>query len=87
MLELENAKKNLAAVFDVCAFRTFLDGGFSEKVFIVTDQQRYDTIRALGFDYMDTPHIDRLVEEGVAFSDCHVTAASCVPARASLFKG
>ncbi len=51
VLELENAKKNLAAVFDVCAFRTFLDGGFSEKVFIVTDQQRYDTIRALGFDY------------------------------------
>ena len=56
-------------------------------IFIITDQQRYDTIRALGFEYMDTPHIDRLVEEGVVFSDCHVTAASCAPARASLFKG
>ena len=34
-------------------------------IFIITDQQRYDTIRALGFDYMDTPHLDRLVREGV----------------------
>jgi arylsulfatase len=56
-------------------------------IFIITDQQRYDTIRALGFDYMDTPILDRLAGEGVAFTQCHVTAASCAPARASLFKG
>lgn len=56
-------------------------------IFIITDQQRYDTIRALGYDYMDTPHLDRLAGEGVVFTDCHVTAASCAPARASLFKG
>ena len=56
-------------------------------IFIITDQQRYDTICELGFDYMDTPHLDRLVREGVSFSQCHVTAASCAPARASLFKG
>ncbi|QDU94575.1 sulfatase family protein [Lignipirellula cremea] len=56
-------------------------------IFIITDQQRFDTIAALGFDYMDTPNLDRLVREGVSFSQCHVTAASCAPARASLFKG
>ena len=56
-------------------------------IFIITDQQRFDTIRALGYDYMDTPNLDRLVTEGVSFSQCHVTAASCAPARASLFKG
>ena len=56
-------------------------------IFIITDQQRYDTINALGYDYMDTPNLDRLVREGVSFTDCHVTAASCAPARASLFKG
>ncbi len=56
-------------------------------IFIITDQQRYDTIRALGHDYVDTPNIDRLVREGVSFSGCHITAASCAPARASLFKG
>jgi arylsulfatase A-like enzyme len=36
---------------------------------------------------METPNLDRLVDEGVAFTDCHVTAPSCAPSRASLFTG
>ena len=56
-------------------------------IFIITDQQRYDTISALGFPHMDTPNLDRLVQEGTVFSQCYVTAASCAPARASLFSG
>ena len=56
-------------------------------VFIITDQQRYDTIAELGFDFMDTPNLDRLFREGVTFERCYVTAASCAPARASLFTG
>ena len=47
-------------------------------VLIITDQQRYDTIAALGFPYVDTPNLDRLVHEGVSFSNNFVTAASCV---------
>ena len=53
----------------------------------MTDQQRFDTIAALGFPYMDTPNIDRLVREGVSFDNCFVSAPSCAPARASLFTG
>jgi len=56
-------------------------------VVIMTDQQRYDTIAALGASHVDTPNIDRLVERGVSFDQCHVTAPSCVPCRASLFTG
>ncbi len=56
-------------------------------ILIITDQQRFDTIRALGFPYVDTPHLDRLVDEGVSFSNCFITAPSCVPSRASLFTG
>ncbi len=56
-------------------------------IFIITDQQRFDTIAELGYSYMETPHLDRLVREGVTFTNCHVTAASCAPARASLFTG
>ena len=56
-------------------------------IFIITDQQRFDTIRALGFDYVDTPNLDRLVNEGVTFTNCHITAPSCAPSRASLFTG
>jgi arylsulfatase A-like enzyme len=56
-------------------------------VFVLTDQQRYDTIAALGYDYMETPALDRLVEEGVSFDSCYITAPSCVPSRCSLFQG
>lgn len=56
-------------------------------VLINTDQQRYDSIRALGFPHADTPHLDRLVAEGTTFTNCHITAPSCVPCRASLFSG
>lgn len=56
-------------------------------VFIITDQQRYDTVGAFGHPHMATPHLDRLAREGTWFSHCYVTGASCVPSRASLFKG
>ena len=56
-------------------------------ILIITDQQRYDTIAALGFPFMETPHMDRLVREGVSFDNCFVPAPLCVPARASLFTG
>ncbi|MGF1582722.1 MAG: sulfatase [Gemmataceae bacterium] len=56
-------------------------------IFIITDQQRYDTIAALGFPHVDTPNLDRLVNEGTNYKHCFVTAASCAPARASLFTG
>ena len=56
-------------------------------VFILTDQQRFDTIRAMGFEHMDTPHLDRLVRRGTSFSNMYVTAPSCAPSRASLFTG
>ena len=56
-------------------------------VLVTTDQQRLDTINALGASHMDTPNLDRLVNEGVSFTDCHITAPLCVPSRASLFTG
>ena len=56
-------------------------------ILIITDQQRFDTIRALGFPYVDTPNLDRLVGEGVTFTNAFITAPSCAPARASLFTG
>ena len=56
-------------------------------ILIMTDQQRFDTISALGFPYMETPNLDRLVTEGVTLSQCYISAPSCAPARASLFTG
>lgn len=56
-------------------------------VLIITDQQRFDTIRALGAPWMHTPHIDGIVAEGRAFTNCFVTSPVCVASRASMFRG
>ncbi len=56
-------------------------------ILIMTDQQRYDSIAALGFPYASTPNLDAMVEKGVTLTECHITAPSCVPSRASLFTG
>ncbi len=52
----------------------------------MTDQQRYDSVHALGYPQMRTPHLDRLAEEGVSFDQCYCAAPSCVPSRASFFQ-
>jgi len=56
-------------------------------ILIMTDQQRADSIAAMGYPWMKTPTLDRLVNEGVAFKDCFVTSPVCVGSRASLFTG
>ncbi len=56
-------------------------------ILIITDQQRADTINALGSPWMITPNLDRLVREGTAFTKCYTTSPVCVAARASLFTG
>lgn len=53
----------------------------------MTDQQRADTIGALGATWMQTPHLDRLAQEGTAFTECFVTSPVCVASRASFFMG
>lgn len=61
--------------------------GHPNIILIITDQQRADTIGALGASWMQTPHLDRMVREGTSFSDCFVTSPVCVASRASLFLG
>jgi len=54
---------------------------------ICTDQQRYDTIGALNNPHVQTPHIDRLLREGVAFTHAYCQSPICTPSRASFLTG
>lgn len=54
---------------------------------LTTDQQRYDTIAAMGYPYMETPNLDRLVREGCAVPLAHSPNPACIPARHSLITG
>ena len=52
-----------------------------------TDQQRYDTIGALGNPHVHTPAMDRLVAQGTAFTKAYCQAPICTPSRASFMTG
>lgn len=56
-------------------------------LWICTDQQRFDTIRALGNRHIQTPNIDRLVTEGVAFTRAYSQSPICTPSRTSFLTG
>ena len=56
-------------------------------LWICTDQQRGDTIHALGNDHIRTPNLDRLCAEGAAFTRAYCQAPICTPSRASFLTG
>ena len=51
---------------------------------LYTDQQRFDTIRALGNPYIQTPTLDRLVAEGTSFTSAYCASPVCIASRCSM---
>ena len=56
-------------------------------VFVITDQQRADTIAAWGHDHVITPNMDRLAARGVSFTNAFCPGATCMASRAAIFTG
>jgi arylsulfatase A-like enzyme len=58
---------------------------------LFADDQRFDTIAALGNDEIHTPNLDALVASGTAFTHAHIMGGSsgavCMPSRAMLHTG
>lgn len=54
-------------------------------VFILTDDHNYNLLGCTGNDQIKTPHIDKLANEGILFTNAHVTSAICTPSRVSIF--
>jgi arylsulfatase A-like enzyme len=52
-----------------------------------TDQQRWDTIAALGNPHIRTPRLDALCREGVAFTRAYAQSPICTPSRATMLTG
>ena len=56
-------------------------------VFILTDDQRWDTLGAAGNRIIRTPNLDRLAAEGVLFTNSFDTTPVCYASRATLLTG
>lgn len=56
-------------------------------VFLLTDDQRYDALGAMGNKIIRTPNLDQLAGEGILFQNTYATTAICCVSRASIFTG
>jgi arylsulfatase A-like enzyme len=60
-------------------------------LFFFTDDQRFDTLHALGNERIHTPNMDAWVRDGTAFTFAHImggtSPAVCMPSRAMLMTG
>lgn len=76
-----------------CLFLQSVQGFAAEKnskpniILIMTDQQSYNTISALQQTYTSTPNIDRLVKNGISFTNTMCANPVSVPSRFSIFTG
>jgi len=67
-------------------------GGFKKKqrpniIFLLTDDQRWDTMGCMGNKIIKTPNMDKMAHNGVLFTNAFVTTSICCTSRASIFSG
>jgi len=56
-------------------------------IFILTDDQRYDSLGFMGNTFLETPNMDSLAKNGVNLRNAFVTTSLCSPSRASILTG
>ncbi len=96
---MKNLLLILAATLFFCACNSGSDGSSSSLtteaqgnkqpniIVIVIDDAGYADFGFMGCKDLDTPQIDSLANDGVVFTDAHVSATVCAPSRAGLMTG
>lgn len=81
----------------VCDLSAEQRGVQPNVLWVLTDDQRYDSIRAFNqilhgremsdLGYVESPNIDRLARQGTTFINTYCQAQGCAPSRASMHYG
>lgn len=84
--------KILLSVVCVCGFLTIASLASAESdrpniVVIFCDDLGYGDLSSYGHPTIKTPHLDRMGEEGMRFTQFYTAAAVCSPSRGSLLTG
>ena len=80
-------KGALCAAAALLAFNACAAASRPNIVFLMTDDQRWDTLGCYGRTDVLTPHIDQLSEQGVTFDNAYYAVAICMPSRTTMFTG
>jgi len=74
-----------------CSSELACGGGKAQKrpniIFLLTDDQRWDTMSCAGNTIIQTPNMDNIANNGVRFKNAFVTTSICCTSRASIFSG
>lgn len=62
-------------------------GNGPNLLFLFSDQHAQRVAGCYGDAVVETPHLDRLSQEGVTFDNCYTPSPICVPARMSMLTG
>lgn len=77
----------LRLLFLLVAFPLMAAAKQPNIIFLLTDDQRWDTLGCYGNKIIHTPHLDALSGRGVTFDRAFVTISICAPNRACIFTG
>ncbi|MHC4325874.1 MAG: sulfatase family protein, partial [Planctomycetota bacterium] len=83
---------SIAAGFSLAGCESGLLGRSAPKkppniIFLLTDDQRADTMGCAGNPIIKTPNMDAMAKDGVRFTNAFVTTSICASSRASIFSG
>ena len=69
--------------------KTALSAENPNIIFILADDLGYESVNSYGADkeLLRTPHIDKIAEEGIRFTNAHTPASICTPTRYGLLMG
>jgi len=82
-----DSAKSRSSVDDVSTKPT-VDGDRPPNiVLILVDDLGWRDVGFAGNEFVETPHIDRLATDGVAFTQAYSSGPNCAPTRASLMSG
>jgi len=87
-----SAGSSIAAVLTLAGCESEIIGRSTPKkqpniIFLLTDDQRADTMGCAGNPIIQTPNMDAMVKDGVRFTNAFVTTSICASSRASIFSG
>jgi arylsulfatase A-like enzyme len=71
--------------------RAWAGGGANSErpniIYLMTDDQRWDSLGCYGNPEFKTHNIDKLAAEGVLFENCYYAVSICMPSRATVLTG
>lgn len=70
-----------------CTLNNNLKRNKPNILFIIADDASRNSMSIYGSKYVNTPHFDRLSNEGILFTNAYSNNPKCAPARASLLTG